>query len=315
MPTPFRHQLTRRGVLASSALVLLGIPHQIARAADKPVVVATFSVLGDLVAAVAGDAADVRTIVGAGVDTHTFAATPADAIALADANLVFAIGLDFEPWLDDLLQGSGESATVVTLTDGLPLRAADHIDAADAPSDDHGASDPHVWHDVQNAIRMTDAIRDALVAADPANAATYEANADAAIANLEELDAWVLERVATLPEDRRKLVTAHDTFGYFADRYGFAILGTALGTTTEQAEPSAADIVALVDEIRAAGVPAIFVENVQNPALMESIASEAGVAIAPPLYSDALGAPGSPGEHYDGMMRSNVDTIVTALGQ
>ncbi|MFM8593575.1 MAG: metal ABC transporter substrate-binding protein [Chloroflexota bacterium] len=307
--------ISRRAVLTAPLLAIM--PSVAITAQSRPLqLVATTSVVGDLVAAVAGDLADVTTIVGAGVDAHTFSASAQDAIAIDDADLLFQIGLGFEPWLDELLEGDDHAVPIITLTDDLPLRSLTE-DGASHVSDDghgHGDHDPHVWHDVQNAILMTEAIRDALVAADPANAEAYTANADAAIAELEILDAWVVEQVATLPPERRKLVTAHDTFGYFADRYGFEIVGTALGITTEQGEPSAAEIVALVDEIRAAGVPAIFVENVQNPALMESIAAEAGVAIAPPLYSDALGAPGTPGEHYDGMMRSNVETIGTAWG-
>ncbi len=161
---------------------------------------------------------------------------------------------------------------------------------------------------------MVDNIREALDAADPAHAATYDANAAAYTAELKALDAWVREQVATLPPERRKLVTNHDTFAYFAKAYGFEILGTALGSiSTEVGDPSAQKIVALVDEIDNAGVCAIFAENVANPDLMESIAAEAGVALAPPLYTDALGPADSPGGTYVGMMQSNVTTIVTAL--
>jgi ABC-type Zn uptake system ZnuABC Zn-binding protein ZnuA len=171
-----------------------------------------------------------------------------------------------------------------------------------------------VWHDAANAIVMVENIRDALVSADPANAALYEANATSTIARLQALDAWVRQQVATLPQERRKLVTSHDTFGYFAAAYGFEILGTALGSlSTEAGDPSARAIGQLVEEIKSAGVPAIFAENVANPDLMASIAAEAGVELAPTLYTDALGPPGSPGETYEGMMRSNVTTIVDAL--
>ena len=142
----------------------------------------------------------------------------------------------------------------------------------------------------------------------------YEANAAAYIAELEALDASIREQVGTLPEERRKLVTSHDTFGYFADAYGFDVLGTALGSlSTEAGDPSARDIATLITEIEEAGVPAIFAENVANPDLMESIAAEAGVSLAPRLYTDALGPQGSPGETYIGMMQSNVTTIVDAL--
>jgi ABC-type Zn uptake system ZnuABC Zn-binding protein ZnuA len=161
---------------------------------------------------------------------------------------------------------------------------------------------------------MVENIHDGLQAADPDRAATYDANAQAKIADLQALDAWVREQVGTLPEERRKLVTSHDTFGYFADTYGFEIVGTALGSlSTEVGDPSARQIAQLIAQIQETGVPAIFAENISNPELMDSIAAEAGVVLAPSLYSDALGAPGTPGDTYDGMMRSNVETIVQAL--
>jgi ABC-type Zn uptake system ZnuABC Zn-binding protein ZnuA len=325
---------------------------------ERPTVVASFSVLGDLVQNVAGDAIEVQTLVGAGADAHTFEPSPADVATIGEADLVFENGLEFETWLDDIYESSGSQATRVVVSEGLDLlpageegheedghegEAADeHADdgspAAEAEGDEHeedehaaegtpgaeahedehghGEFDPHVWHDVTNAIAMVETIRDALVAADPAAAAVYEENAAAYVAELEELDADVAEQVETLPEERRRLVTSHDTFGYFARRYGFEVVGTALGSvSTEVGDPSAGDIAALVEEIREAGVPAIFAENVQNPDLMESIAAEAGVELAPTLYTDALGEPGSEGDTYVGMIRHNVDTIVSALGR
>ncbi|MCC2629395.1 MAG: putative transporter substrate binding protein, partial [Thermomicrobiales bacterium] len=183
-----------------------------------------------------------------------------------------------------------------------------------AEAHEHGQFDPHVWQDVANAIVMVENIRDALVAADPDRTEQYEANAAAYIAELEALDASIREQVGTLPPERRKLVTSHDTFSYFAAAYGFEVLGTALGSlSTEAGDPSARDIATLITEIEEAGVPAIFAENVANADLMESIAAEAGVSLAPSLYTDALGPPGSPGETYVGMMQSNVTTIVDAL--
>jgi ABC-type Zn uptake system ZnuABC Zn-binding protein ZnuA len=167
---------------------------------------------------------------------------------------------------------------------------------------------------VSNAVIMVETIRDALAAADPANAATYEANAAAYIAELEALDAWVMEQVAMLPEDQRKLVTSHESLGYFANRYGFELVGTAFGTlSTEAGDPSAAEIARLVAEIQAQGVKAIFAENTSNPDLMAAVAAEAGVALAPTLYTDALGEPGSGAETYIDLIRANTETIVTAL--
>jgi zinc/manganese transport system substrate-binding protein len=309
-------------LLAMLSLLAL-LPMSIPAAAQTPAsgeplqVIASFSILGDLVQEVGGDAVQVTPLIAPGVDAHTFDPAPADLVALEDADVIFEIGLGFEPWLDGFFESTQPQGMRIVVTEGIEPRHADeeaegeHEDEADH---EHGAFDPHVWHDVANTIVIAGNIRDALIAADPANAATYEANAAATIANLEALDAWIREQVATLPEDRRKLVTSHDTFGYFADAYGFQVLGTALGSlSTEVGDPSAREIAGLISQIEESGTPAIFAENVSNPDLMESLAAEAGVALAPPLYTDALGPAGSPGETYDGLMRSNVTTIVEAL--
>lgn len=178
----------------------------------------------------------------------------------------------------------------------------------------HGEFDPHIWMSPRNAIMMVENIRNALVAADPANADFYTANAAAYIEKLEQLDAEIRALVAEIPEERRKLVTTHEVFGYFARDYGFELLGSALGAaTTAAADPAAGQIAALVEEIRAAGVPAIFVENVGNPALMARIAEEAGVKLAPPLYTHGLGPAGSGAEDYISMIRTNVNILVEAL--
>lgn len=326
--------LTRRSALAAS-LALLSLP--LTARAQTPTaaplkVIATFSVLGDLIQAVGGDAIQLTTLIGPGVDAHTYDPSPADLALLEQADVIVENGLEFEPWLDNFLDSTSFQGERIVASDGITPRHADedgHEHEEDAEDHDeeghedeahheeghaHGENDPHIWHSVPNAIVMVENIRDGLLAADPDRAAVYEANAEAKIADLHALDAWVKEQVAALPEDRRKLVTSHDTFGYFANTYGFEIVGTALGSlSTETGDPSARQIAELVAQIQAAGVPAIFAENVTNPALMEAIAAEAGVALAPPLYSDALGAPGTPGDTYDGMMRSNVTTIVEAL--
>jgi zinc/manganese transport system substrate-binding protein len=289
---------------------------------DPLQVVASFSILGDLVKNVGGEAVAVTTLIGPGVDAHTYDPAPADLVVLTKAEVVFENGLGFEPWLDGFFASAQPPGARIVVTEGITPREAgadaahegeEHIEEGDTP--EHGQFDPHVWHDVRLATVIVGNIRDALAAADPARAELYEANAATYIAELEALDASIREQVATLPEERRKLVTSHDTFGYFADAYGFEVLGTALGSlSTEAGDPSARDIATLITMIEEAGVPAIFAENVANPDLMESIAAEAGVELAPPLYTDALGPPGSPGETYMGMMQSNVATIVDALG-
>lgn len=277
--------------------------------------VATFSILGDLVQNVAGDHVQVVTLVGPDGDAHTFEPTPADSVALTKAALIFENGLGLEPWLDDLYSASGATAPRVVVSGGvelLSLHEAEH-DQADT---EHGEFDPHIWHNVANAIQMVENIRAALSAADPAHADAYTANAENYLAELKELDSWVQDQVATLPADRRKLVTSHDTFGYFAAAYGFEIVGTAMGAaSTEAADPSARELAQLAETIKAADVPTIFAENVANPQLIEQIAREAGVSVGPPLYTDALGKAGSEGDSYIRMMRYNVDAIVTALSE
>jgi len=289
---------------------------------DPLQVVASFSILGDLVKNVGGDAVEVTTLIGPGVDAHTYDPAPSDLVVLSKADVIFENGLGFEPWLDRFFASAQPSGARVVVTEGITPREAGAGDAhegeaqleEDGDAHEHGQFDPHVWHDVANVIIMVGNIRDALVAADPARAELYKANAAAYIAKLEALDASIREQIGTLPEERRKLVTSHDTFGYFADAYGFEVLGTALSSiSTEAGDPSARDIATLITQIEEAGVPAIFAENVANPDLMESIAAEAGVALAPTLYTDALGPQGSPGETYIGMMQSNVTTIVDAL--
>jgi ABC-type Zn uptake system ZnuABC Zn-binding protein ZnuA len=178
---------------------------------------------------------------------------------------------------------------------------------------EHGEFDPHVWQDPNNAVVMVEAIRDALVEADPENADTYRQNAEAYLGELEELDAEVTEQVEAIPEENRVLFTTHDTFGYFAQRYGFEVDTALASVSTEASDPSAGEIAELVEEIRASGVPAVFAENVSNPDLMQRIADEAGVELAPPLYTDALGEEGSEGDTYVKMVRYNASTISEAL--
>lgn len=264
-------------------------------------VVATFSILGDLVQQVGGEHIHLKTLVGPGGDTHTFEPTPLDAATLADAQLVFENGLAFEGWIDKLFAASGSTATRVVVSTGVTPLHAD------------GELDPHIWHSVPNAIRMVERIRDALIIADTANADAYRANAAAYVPQLNALEAWVQAQVATLPANQRKLVTSHDTFGYYAQQYGFAIIGTVLGVSTEASDPAAAEVVRLIEVIKTTGVKAIFAENVSNTALIERISSETGAKLGPPLYTDALGDPGSAGDSYITMIRYNTMAIVNAL--
>jgi zinc/manganese transport system substrate-binding protein len=287
---------------------------------DGPVkVVATYSILGDLVENVGGEKVELTTLVGPNGDAHTFEPAPSDNAELAEAEVVFENGLGFEPWLGDLYVSSGSEAARVTVTDPIePLTVAaegqGHEEHAHE-DEEHGEVDPHVWHDVNNAIVMVKSIRDALSEADPKNAATYKRNAQAYIADLEALDAEVREEVGSIPEEDRVLFTSHDTFGYFADRYGFEVDTALASASTEAGDPSAGQSAELVKKVEGSGVPAIFADNVSDAGVMEGIAAEAGVELAPPLYTDALGEPGSEGGTYVGMVRYNVSTMSEALQQ
>jgi zinc/manganese transport system substrate-binding protein len=275
-------------------------------------VVVTFSILGDLVRNVSGEGVVIHTLVGPDVDAHTFEPSPADGVALAHASLIVENGLGFEPWLNKLCTAARARATRVVVSNGLALLRS--VGLSNDKTAQPGEVDPHVWHDVTQAISLVHTIREALTQADPAQASLYQTNAARYVADLHQLDTWIEAQVQTLPRERRRLVTSHDTFGYFARRYGFDLLGAVLASfSTEAADPSGAELARLVETIKQAGVPAIFAENVQNPRLLRQVATVARVRLAPPLYTDALGKPGSAGESYITMMRYNVSTIVQAL--
>jgi zinc/manganese transport system substrate-binding protein len=289
-------------IMACIISLLTGCGSSAPATTSTPTIITTFSVLADMTQQIAGDTATVTSLVPLNGDAHVFEPTPASGVALVNAIAVIELGVGFEPWFADLYGSSGSKATQITASTGVtPLMAGDE-------------TDPHIWHDVANAIIMAQNIRDGLVTAMPSKKETLTANAAAYIAQLEALDNEIQAQIATLPAAQRKLVTSHDTFGYFAARYGFEVVGTGLGSvTTESSDPDAASIVALVNDIKASGVQAIFVENMSSTKVMEQIAQEAGVTIAPALYTDALGEANSSGATYIEMIRYNVRTIVTAL--
>ncbi|CAN5262090.1 zinc ABC transporter substrate-binding protein [soil metagenome] len=272
-------------------------------AADGPLqVVATMSVFADFAEAVGGDLVTVDTLVPIGGDPHTYEPTPADSAAITDADVVIDNGLGLSPWFDTLA-GNVEGELVI-LTDGIAAEAV-----ADA-----GEIDPHMWMVPDYVDRgYLVAIQDAFATADPDNADTYAANADAYRDTLAALDAELTEEIARIPADNRKLVTSHDAYSYFAAAYGLEVSGSVVGVTTEE-EPSARAIADLIDVIRAKGVPTIFVESTVNPGLIQQVARDAGVEVGAPLYGDSVGEAGSGAEDYAGMMRANVSAIVAGLG-
>lgn len=302
--------LNRRSVLLGLAAgVALPLP---AFAQEKLPVVASFSILGDFVREIGGDRVAVSTLVGPDGDAHVYSPTPADAKTVAGAKLVVVNGLKFEGWLTRLIKSSGTKATVATATKGIkPLELDDDHDHGHGHGHGHGGEDPHAWQSIANAKIYVSNIRDALIAADPAGKAVYEANAAAYQTKLDALEAEVKAAVARIPVDRRKAITSHDAFGYFVKAYGIAFIAPQ-GVSTE-AEASAKDVARIIRQIKAEKVPAVFLENITNPRLAEQIARESGAKIGGRLYSDALSAADGPAGTYIAMMKHNISQIEKAL--
>jgi zinc/manganese transport system substrate-binding protein len=272
-------------------------------------VVATFSILGDFAKTVGGDRVDVRTLVGTGGDVHVYMPTAADADVIRTARLVIVNGLGLEGWLPRLVQASGGHATTVVATNGIAPRTF----GASEQRDDReiGSVDPHAWQSAKNAAIYVGNIRDAMMAADPANAATYRHNAAVYLARLEALDSEVRKQIALIPQDRRKVISTHDAFVYFAQAYGVTFIAPQ-GISTDS-EPSARDIAAIIAQIRAQHIPAVFLENIADPRLMQQIAAETGAHIGGTLYSDSLTDAHGGAPTYVELVRRNVQTIVSAL--
>jgi len=270
------------------------------RAEDRLNVVASFSILGDLAKNVGGDKVDVATLVGPNGDVHVYAPAPSDAKKNADARLLVMNGLGLEGWLPRLVQSAGSKATIVTASNGIsPLQLG-----SDA--------DPHAWQSVPNVKIYVANIRDALIAADPAAAAVFRANADRYLGELDALDAEVRAAIAKIPPERRKVITTHNAFGYFAAAYGVSFVAP-VGVSTES-EPSARDIATLIQQIKAAKIPAVFLENLSDDRLIRRIAAETGAKAGGTLYSDSLTDEKGPAPTYIALVRHNIKALTSALG-
>jgi ABC-type Zn uptake system ZnuABC Zn-binding protein ZnuA len=271
--------------------------------------------VGDVVKNVAGDRIDLTTLIGPGQDPHTYQPTPKDIAAIERAHVVFVNGFHLEEGLESTIDAAaGRASPVVSVSAGIrprPLSAKEAPLGLGAGGADV-AGDPHVWFDPANVKVWTSNIEKSLSSLDPANAAAYQANAAAYRRQLDELDATIRAQVALIPAERRKLVTDHEALGYFADRYGFKVVGAVIPSVSTSAEPSAGDLAALVKVIRSQGVPAIFIGTTTNPKVAEPVARETGAQVLP-LHTGETGAPGSGAETYLGMMRANLDTIVKGL--
>lgn len=281
-------------------------------AAAEPIkVVASFSILGDLVKQVGGDRVSVETLVGPDGDAHVFSPSPADARKVAEARLVIENGLGLEGWISKLTKASGGKAEVVVASKGVtPIELKDD-DHDHGHGHDHGAVDPHAWQNVRNVVVYVANIRDALIAADPAGENAYRENAESYTEKLEALDAEIEAAWEKVPGDRKRIITSHDAFGYFANAYGLEVIAPQ-GVSTE-AEASAKDVARIITQIRKEKVPAVFVENISDKRLIERIAKETGARVGGALYSDALSPAGGPASTYLDMMRSNLRELTTAL--
>ena len=268
-------------------------------AQEKINVVASFSILGDFAKNVGGDRVNVTTLVGPNSDVHVYTPAPADAKKIADAKLVIINGLGLEGWLPRLVQSSGSKAAIVTATNGI------------APRKLGSDADPHAWQSVVNAKIYVASIRDALIAADPAGASAYRANADAYLEKLDVLDREVRDAVAQIAQVRRKVISTHDAFGYFAAAYGVAFIAPQ-GVSTES-EPSARDMAAIITQIKTEKIPAVFLENISDPRLMRRISAETGARIGGTLVSDSLTSENGDAPTYIDMVRHNIKALTSAL--
>ncbi|MBX3492907.1 MAG: zinc ABC transporter substrate-binding protein [Parvibaculum sp.] len=317
--------------LAGLALALtIGV----APASAEPLkIVASFSILGDMVERIAGDRVELTVLVGPGGDAHSFEPGPAHAAALADAKLLVVNGLGFEPWMVRLAAAAKSKATYAVASFGINPREMDDDHAHDHGHShghdhdhDHGHNhshdkqgypsvphdfDPHAWQNLANGVVYVRNIAEALAKADPENADAYEANAAAYIAELQELDAWVRAEIGKVPPERRKVITTHDAFGYFGDAYGIefhAPLGISGG-----AQPSAQALARLIDQIRAENIKALFIETMSDARMMETVSRETGAEMGGALYSDALSRAGGDAPTYVAMFRHNVPLLVAAM--
>jgi zinc/manganese transport system substrate-binding protein len=320
----------RRGVLAAClAAWILALCGPAAHAADAPPpgplhVVASFSILGDMVRQIGGPDVKVDTLVGPDGDAHEYEPTPADARALGAAQVLVVNGLNFETWMARLVKTANFKGVTVVASEGVRTRHFDDDDIAGHAG--HGEStaagtaggaavdirvDPHAWQSLANGAQYARNIGAALAKADPAHADAYQRRTDAYVAKILALDQRLKQAFAALPAERRRVVTSHDAFGYFGQAYGMTFIST-MGISTE-AEPSARDVARIIDEVKREKVPAVFLENVSNPRLGQQIARETGAKLGGTLYSDALAKPGLPASTYLGMFEWNLAEFMSAL--
>ena len=269
---------------------------------EKLNVVATASMISDMVEQIAGENVNLKCIVPIGGDPHIYEATPQDARIIASADIIFRNGLTFEGWLNELIENAGSKATLVTVTEDIkPIESLIY----------QNATDPHAWMDARNGLKYITTIKNALIAADPQHEAIYQSNYESYYQELEELDQYIMDQVQRIPKDRRILITSHDAFQYYGRRYDIR-LESVLGTSTD-ADIQTSDIIRLNRVIRENNVPAVFIESTINPKILEQLASDNKIKIGGKLYADSIGDADSPANSYVNMLRHNTNVIVEAL--
>ena len=266
---------------------------------------ASTTILADIARNVAGDRMGVTSLLPMGADPHEFQASPADVQRISESHVIIINGLGYERFIQPLLDNAGGGHTIITASDGLqPLEIGGQNGGA--------MVDPHMWLDPARVIKYVENIRDGLMAADPEGASTYQANALTYITRLKELDDWITQQVASIPPERRLLVTNHEALGYFAGHYGLKVVATVIPSVSTEAGTSARELAAVIDQVKATGAPAIFLGQLENADLARQIASETGAAVVDDLYLESLTG-GPPAGTYIDMMHHNVERIVAAL--
>jgi len=259
------------------------------------------SFLADIARNVAGERLTVESLIPLGMDPHAYEPTPGDAAKLADCNVLILNGAGLESFLDPLLANT-KGQMVITASAGLEPRPD--------PSGEHPEGDPHFWLDPNNVFKYVENIRDGLSQVDPGGATTYAANAAAYLEQLKVLDQWIIQQVAAIQPDRRLLVTNHESLGYFAQRYGFTVIGAVIPSFSTDSAPTARQMADLITQIKASGAPAIFLEMGANPQLAQQIAADTGVKVVTNLYTHSLSDPDGPAPTYIDLMKYNVSQIV-----
>ena len=295
--------------LFSSLLILLfiltacgGQPASPSGTADSVILTST-TFLADITRNVAGDRVAVESLLPIGADPHSYQPTPQDVAKIEQSKLLIINGAEYEHFLESLLENAGGEREVIEASAGINPR--------EEAGAEHGV-DPHLWLDPNNVIIYVENIREALTHFDPEGAATYQSNAEAYVAELKRLNAWIIEQVAQIPPERKLLITNHEAMGYFSERYGFTIAGTVIESFSSDASPSAQQMAALIDQIKSSSAPAIFLDASDNTVLAQQIADETGVRVITELHLESL-TDGPPAGTYIDMLKNNVTQIVNAL--